>query len=107
MPGGRRAATFTARAPWRDRRELPTRLAPSPPSAGRPLSYQPLPPLVSEYAVGSPRSNVYGTIAMARLPGVTNSASSEWFFNLGNNSFLDGVDGGFTVFGRVVRGFDV
>ena len=70
-------------------------------------SYQSLPPVVNEYSVGSRRSNTYGTIAMARIPGQTNSASSEWFFNLGNNAFLDNVDGGFTVFGRVVRGIDV
>jgi cyclophilin family peptidyl-prolyl cis-trans isomerase len=44
---------------------------------------------------------------MARQSGLTNSATSQWFFNLTNNAFLDAVDGGFTVFGRVVRGTNV
>jgi hypothetical protein len=44
---------------------------------------------------------------MARVGGVTNSANSQWFFNLANNSSLDRVDGGFTVFGRVIRGTNV
>jgi len=47
-------------------------------------------------------SNTAGTLAMARLSGQPNSATSQWFINLGDNSFLDGVDGGFTAFGRVV-----
>lgn len=49
-------------------------------------------------------SNVRGTIAMARTSGV-NSATSQFFFNLSNdNTFLDNVNQGFTVFGRVVGG---
>jgi cyclophilin family peptidyl-prolyl cis-trans isomerase len=64
-------------------------------------------PITNEYGVGRRFSNVYGTIAMARQGGVTNSASSSWFFNLDDNSFLDDVDGGFTVFGHVVRGSNV
>ena len=60
--------------------------------------------ITNEYSVGRTFSNSYGTIAMARQAGNTNSASSEWFFNLGDNSFLDRVDGGFTVFGRLVGG---
>lgn len=47
-------------------------------------------------------SNQRGTIAMAKIPGDPNSASSQWFVNLGNNSGLDTVEGGFTVFGRVM-----
>ena len=47
-------------------------------------------------------SNLRGTIAMAKVPGDPNSASSQWFINLGNNSNLDSVEGGFTVFGRVM-----
>lgn len=60
--------------------------------------------ILNEYGVGRLVSNTYGTLAMARVGGVTNSATSQWFFNVTNNSFLDAVDGGFTVFGRVVRG---
>lgn len=46
-------------------------------------------------------SNVRGTIALARQGGAVNSGTSQWFINLGDNSFLDTVDQGFTVFGRV------
>lgn len=60
--------------------------------------------ITNEYSVGKTYSNTYGTLAMARLGGATNSATSQWFFNLADNSFLDAVDGGFTVFGRVVSG---
>lgn len=63
--------------------------------------------IVNEYAVGQIRSNSYGTLAMARQGGVVNSATSQWFFNLNNNPGLDGVDGGFTVFGHVVAGLNV
>ncbi len=38
---------------------------------------------------------------MARRSGEPNSASSQWFVSYKNNSFLDSVDGGFTVFGEV------
>jgi cyclophilin family peptidyl-prolyl cis-trans isomerase len=47
-------------------------------------------------------SNTAGTIAMARIGGQPNSATSQWFVNLVDNTFLDSVDGGFTAFGRVV-----
>lgn len=57
------------------------------------------PPVLNEF--GADRSNVRGTVAMARLGGEVNSATSQWFVNLANNSALDSVDGGFTVFGRV------
>ena len=44
-----------------------------------------------------------GTIAMAKAPGNPNSATNQWFFNVGNNgSSLDNQNGGFTVFGRVL-----
>jgi cyclophilin family peptidyl-prolyl cis-trans isomerase len=49
-------------------------------------------------------SNTAGTIAMARIGGQPNSATSQWFINLQNNPSLDSVDGGFTAFGRVVGG---
>jgi cyclophilin family peptidyl-prolyl cis-trans isomerase len=49
------------------------------------------------------RSNVRGTIAMAKVPGDPNSATDQWFINLGDNSAnLDNQNGGFTVFGRVL-----
>ena len=58
----------------------------------------------NEFGVGRLFSNTYGTIAMAKVSGNTNSATSQFFFNLDNNSFLDATNdnGFFTVFGRVV-----
>jgi cyclophilin family peptidyl-prolyl cis-trans isomerase len=48
------------------------------------------------------RSNLRGTIAMARREGQVNSATNQWFINLADtNRLLDSRDGGFTVFGRV------
>jgi cyclophilin family peptidyl-prolyl cis-trans isomerase len=55
--------------------------------------------IVNEFS--ATRSNLRGTIAMARFGGQPNSATSQWFINLANNQFLDSVDGGFTVFGKV------
>ncbi len=56
------------------------------------------PPVVNEFN----RSNLRGTIAMAKFGNDPNSAS-EWFINLGNNAAnLDGQNGGFTVFGQVI-----
>ena len=46
-------------------------------------------------------SNLRGTIAMARQGGVIDSATSEWFINTSDNTSLDTIDEGFTVFGRV------
>jgi peptidyl-prolyl cis-trans isomerase A (cyclophilin A) len=58
------------------------------------------PPITNEFN----QSNLQGTIAMARVGGQVNSATSQFFFNLGNNTFLDTVDQGFTVFGKIVGG---
>ncbi|MGV3771697.1 MAG: peptidylprolyl isomerase [Verrucomicrobiales bacterium] len=61
----------------------------------------------NEYTADPKFSNKYGTIAMARSSEV-NSATSQWFFNLSDeNTFLDGVNGGFTVFGKIIHGYDV
>lgn len=49
-------------------------------------------------------SNVRGTIAMAKLGGQPNSATSQWFINLADNSTnLNSQNKGFTVFGQVTE----
>jgi cyclophilin family peptidyl-prolyl cis-trans isomerase len=67
------------------------------------------PPIANEFNVGPCRSNVYGTIAMAKTSD-PNSATSEFFFNLNNNAAsLDNPtnSGGFTVFGQAISGSNV
>ena len=59
--------------------------------------------------IGSNNHNVAGTIAMAKLSTssgeiVPNSATSQFFINIGNNTDLDT---NFSVFGNVVQGMDV
>ena len=55
-------------------------------------------------------SNVRGTIAMAKVANDENSATSQWFVNLSDNSggaaSLDTQNGGFTVFGEIIEGMD-
>jgi peptidyl-prolyl cis-trans isomerase A (cyclophilin A) len=54
-------------------------------------------------------SNVRGTLAMART-NVFNSATSEFFINAVDNTFLDyknAANPGYAVFGKVVQGMDV
>ena len=68
------------------------------------------PPVVHEgreaLAKGGPRNTV-GTIAMART-NVPNSATSQFFINVVDNSFLDPTpqQPGYTVFGRVISGME-
>ena len=53
--------------------------------------------------------NLRGTISMARLGGQANSATSQFFINVKDNTGLDQPrDGaGYAVFGKVVEGMDV
>ncbi len=56
-------------------------------------------PITNEYSL----PNVAGTIAMAKLGGNPNSATSQWFVNVSDNSLTLGSNnnGGFTVFAKV------
>ena len=56
-------------------------------------------PVENEFKV----SNTRGTVAMAKVSDQPDSATSQWFINIDDNSAnLDGQNGGFTVFARVV-----
>jgi len=55
------------------------------------------PPILNESGI----SNLRGTIAMARLPD-PDSATSQWFINVVDNTFLDTASGGYAVFGEVL-----
>jgi cyclophilin family peptidyl-prolyl cis-trans isomerase len=66
----------------------------------------PLPTVPNEFGNQPPRSNVQGTLAMAKQPGNPDSAMSQFFFNLNDNrgtppNGLDFQNGGFTVFAQV------
>jgi peptidyl-prolyl cis-trans isomerase A (cyclophilin A) len=65
------------------------------------------PMVANEYSVT--RSNLRGTVAMAKLGTDPNSATNQFFINLSDNSGnLDNQNGGFTVFGHVLgSGMDV
>jgi len=52
-------------------------------------------------------SNVRGTVAMAKVGGQPNSATTQWFVNVVDNLFLDTDNGGFTVFADVISGMPV
>lgn len=51
-------------------------------------------------------SNTRGTIAMART-GVLDSATSQFYINVVDNTSLDTNGGGYAVFGKVVSGLEV
>jgi len=64
-----------------------------------PVGIIPFDPVVNEFKI----SNTRGTVAMAKVSSQPDSATSQWFINLADNSAnLDNTNGGFTVFGRVV-----
>ncbi|MEO7932948.1 MAG: peptidylprolyl isomerase [Chthoniobacterales bacterium] len=58
-------------------------------------TYDPVP---NEFSI----SNTAGTMAMAKVDGDLNSATSEWFVNLADNTGLDADNQKFTVFGRLI-----
>jgi peptidyl-prolyl cis-trans isomerase A (cyclophilin A) len=71
------------------------------PASSQQLDFIPIgAPIVNEYSAARP--NVRGTIAMAKIGGNPNSATSQWFFNLADNTTVLGPaqNGGFTVFGK-------
>lgn len=67
-------------------------------------------PIPNEFGSGMLRSNVLGTLSMLKETNAADSATSRWFFNLGNNTDGTGVTnldtylGGHTVFGQVKAG---
>jgi cyclophilin family peptidyl-prolyl cis-trans isomerase len=97
------AGGFTYNEDLRTITEIPD----GPPVKNEPGTFTGSDPLVS-------RSNLQGTLAMAKIPATTpqgvpipgggpDSATNQFFFNLGNNATnLDTQNGGFTVFGKIV-----
>ncbi len=76
-------------------------------TAGPVLKRNTLDPIALESNRGL--SNLRGTIAMARTSFI-NSATTQFYFNLADNSdfdFIDGERAGYAVFGRIIAGLDV
>lgn len=56
-------------------------------------------PIKNEFGI----SNTRGTVAMAKVGGDPDSATSQWFVSLADNSVnLDNQNGGFTVFAKIL-----
>ena len=77
----------------------------NPPDRLQPTQVAAFPAIQNEPGI----SNKRGTVAMAKVGDNPNSATSQWFINLADNSAnLDAQNGGFTVFARVVgNGMDI
>jgi cyclophilin family peptidyl-prolyl cis-trans isomerase len=60
-------------------------------------------PIANEFS----RPNTAQTIAMAKVEGNPNSATSQFFFNMVDNPSLNTSNGGYTVFGKVIQGWDI
>jgi len=61
------------------------------------------PPVVNEFQPCDGGCNVRGTLAMAKLMDLPDSATNSWFINLADNSAnLDVQNEGFATFGRVL-----
>ena len=76
----------------------------TPPVTASPANITAIPtnPSVENEFDGVNRSNLKGTVAMAKLGSDPNSATNQFFFNLADNSSnLNNQNGGFTVFGRL------
>ena len=65
------------------------------------------PAITNELNAGPFHSNLFGTIAMARVPEEVDSATSSWFFNLADNLAHDTETNGYAVFGRVIAGTNI
>ncbi len=65
---------------------------------GTALGVETFPAVENEFKV----SNTRGTMAMAKIDGQPDSATSQWFINVKDNTSLDNSNGGFTVFARVL-----
>ncbi len=70
------------------------------------------PTVPNEFTNSPARPNIEGTIAYAKVApehgGGPDSATNQWFFSLADNSDnLDNQNGGFTVFARVIDGWDL